>query len=137
MSQRSQGMTIPPELEAEMTPAVRAFVELLLGRVAQLEAEVADLKQRLSKYEKYQRTDSAVREGDPSDANGPTGPTGPSAMAGAAAESSPQAQHPKNKQKKRGGQPGHVKHTRPLIPTADCDEVQVLRPEACRRCGGL
>ena len=29
--------TIPSELEAEMTPAIRAFVESLLDRIAQLE----------------------------------------------------------------------------------------------------
>jgi len=33
----------PPELEVEMTPAVRAFVELLLNRIETLEAEVAEL----------------------------------------------------------------------------------------------
>jgi len=37
--------------------------------------------------------------------------------------------------KKRGGQPGHKKHERPLIPTEDCDEVKPLKPTECRRCG--
>lgn len=37
--------------------------------------------------------------------------------------------------KKRGGQPGHKKHERPLIPTKDCDDVQSLKPSECRRCG--
>jgi hypothetical protein len=35
-------LTIPPEIAAEMTPAVRAFVELLLNRIETLEAEVAE-----------------------------------------------------------------------------------------------
>jgi transposase len=55
----------------------------------------------------------------------------------------PSTQHPhakperrgKSPRKKRGGQPGHAKHTRPLLPTAQCDEVQALKPTACRRCG--
>ena len=34
---------IPPELEAEMTPAVKAFVLALIARVDQLEKQVADL----------------------------------------------------------------------------------------------
>ena len=37
--------------------------------------------------------------------------------------------------KKRGGQPGHKKHERPLIPTEDCDDVKPLKPTECRRCG--
>lgn len=48
-------MTIPPELEAEMTPGVRAFVEMLLGRITQLEQEVADLRQELKKYSRFER----------------------------------------------------------------------------------
>ena len=37
--------------------------------------------------------------------------------------------------RKRGGQPGHPKHERPLIPTKDCDEVHVIRPDCCEHCG--
>ena len=45
-------------------------------------------------------------------------------------------QPPKRKsKKKRGGQPGHEKHERPLIPTDECDDVQPLKPTECRRCG--
>ena len=40
-------MTIPAELDAEMTPAVRAFVKVLLARIESLENEVAELKRRL------------------------------------------------------------------------------------------
>jgi transposase len=37
--------------------------------------------------------------------------------------------------KKRGGQPGHPKHERALIPTEECSEVVTFKPSACRRCG--
>jgi hypothetical protein len=37
--------------------------------------------------------------------------------------------------RKRGGQFGHPKRTRPLIPTEDCDRVQHHRPTACTNCG--
>jgi transposase len=50
----------------------------------------------------------------------------------------PHAKLPTNKpksNKKRGGQPGHAKHERPLLPTDKCDEVQTLKPTECRRCG--
>ena len=56
----------------------------------------------------------------------------------------PSSQHPHAKpdrrksrsKKRRGGQPGHKKHERPLIPADECDEVQELKPTECRRCGG-
>ena len=55
----------------------------------------------------------------------------------------PSSQHPHAKpsikkpksNKKRGGQPGHAKHERPLLPTDECDEVHRLKPTQCRRCG--
>ena len=55
----------------------------------------------------------------------------------------PSSQHPharpqpprRKSKKKRGGQPGHEKHERSLIPTDQCNEVQTLRPNECRRCG--
>lgn len=54
----------------------------------------------------------------------------------------PSSQHPHAKPagkprsgKKRGGQPGHKKHERPLLPTDQCDDVQSLKPAECRRCG--
>lgn len=37
--------------------------------------------------------------------------------------------------RKPGGQPGHPKHERPLIPTDQCDNVEALKPTECRRCG--
>ena len=45
---------IPPELEAEMTPAVKAFVLALIARVDQLEKQVADLtgENKGSRYRK-------------------------------------------------------------------------------------
>ena len=43
---------------------------------------------------------------------------------------------PKTKSKrKRGGQPGHAKCERPLIPVEQCDRVVELQPGGCRCCG--
>ena len=58
----------------------------------------------------------------------------------------PSTQHPHAKEKpnpkkrkaktrkKQGGQPGHPRTTRPLVPSKDCDEVKTLRPRQCRKC---
>lgn len=98
-------LTIPPELEAEMTPAVHTFVESLLEQIRKLKARLGL---------------------NPQNSSLP-----------------PSSQHPhsrppqrKRKSKKRhGGQLGHVKHDRPLIPSDECDSVTPLKPTECRRCG--
>lgn len=113
-------LTIPPELDSQMTPGVRAFVMLLLGRIEQLEAEVEDLRDRLAKAE---RGSHQTGESSKTDAS----KSGAAADAMKSAKSGPK--------KKRGGQPGHPRHFRELIPTIDCQAVHVLKPKACRRCG--
>ena len=55
----------------------------------------------------------------------------------------PSASHPHDKpppskpksDRKRGGQPGHDKHERTLIPSEQCNEVVPCVPTECRRCG--
>ena len=50
----------------------------------------------------------------------------------------PHAKPPRDKKKstkKRGGQRGHRKHERTLIPAEQCSKVVLLHPESCRRCG--
>src|SRR5208283_1574924 len=97
-------LTITPELEAEMSPAVRAFVESLLERIRNLEARVGLNSQNSSLPPSTQHPHARPKP-------------------------------PKRKSKKRrGGQPGHEKHERPLIPTEQCDDVQTLKPTECRRC---
>jgi transposase len=130
-------MTIPPELEAQMTPGVRAFVELLLGRIAEIEGEVAELRQQLAEARRFQRganDESAPGQSapgqPPQDPGGVNSPSVDPVIQNAAASLRKTAT-----KRKRGGQPGHPKHERNLIPTRDCDEVLVHRPKACRRCG--
>jgi transposase len=105
-------LTIPLEIAAEMTPAVRAFVELLLKRIETLEAEVAELKQRLNRSPQ----NSSL---PPSSQHPHAKPAPPRKPSG----------------KKPGGQPGHPKSERALIATEQCSEVVTLKPSACRRCG--
>ncbi len=44
-------LTIPAELEAELTPAVRAFVELLLARISDLESELEQLRGQMQRMQ--------------------------------------------------------------------------------------
>ena len=106
---QNEGMKrgIPDELAAEMTPAVRAFVESLLARIEELEA-------RLNKT--------------PRNSSRPPSSQHPHAK--------PPAKKPKSK-RQRGGQPGHKKHERSLIPVEDCDQVVPCQPTTCRRCGAM
>lgn len=96
---------IPDGLAAEMTPAVRAFVESLLDRIGALES-------RLGKT--------------PENSSLPPSTQHPHAK--------PPRRRPKSK-RRRGGQPGHRQAERPLIPSADCAQIIALKPDACRRCG--
>jgi len=57
--------------------------------------------------------------------------------------SPPSSEHPHAKPPRRkpratrppGGQPGHPRHERPLLPSELCDDVIPLKPATCRRCG--
>jgi len=103
---------ITPEQIAALPPEfqtlLRAVIDYYERRIATLEAEVATLK-------KTPRNSSLP----PSTEH-------------------PHAKPPRNKKgskKKPGGQPGHPKHERPLLPTEQCQVVIALKPENCRRCG--
>jgi transposase len=95
-------------LPPELQSLLRAVIDHYERRIAALEAEVAALK-------KTPRNSSLP----PSTEH-------------------PHAKPPRDKKgskKKPGGQPGHPKHERRLIPTEQCQAVVVLKPETCRRCG--
>lgn len=99
---------IPPELEAEMTPAVKAAFLALLDRIDQLEAQVQKLTPRNSSI--------------------PPSTEHPHAK--------PERRQTPGKKRKKGGQKGHKRHLRELVPTDQCTTVTECFPEACRRCGG-
>jgi transposase len=96
---------IPPELAAEMTPAVRGFVETLLERMAQLEERLNQSPQNSSRPPSSQHPHAKP------------------------------APRPKSSGRKPGGQPGHPKHERSLVPPERVDHTVIVKPHACRRCG--
>lgn len=108
----SSSPPITPDQLAALPPEVRAVVEAIIQhyerRIAELEAELAVLRKT------------------PQNSSLP-----------------PSSQHPhakplpekKKSKRNRGGQPGHQKHERSLIPTVECTELVTLKPTNCRRCG--
>jgi hypothetical protein len=103
---------ITPEQWAALPPEARAVVQAISDhyerRIAELEAEIARLKKT------------------PRNSSLPPSSEHPHAK--------PAGAKPKSK-RKRGGQPGHEKHERALIPTDQCQDVIVCKPKCCRRCG--
>ena len=100
--------TASPEVQA----AILALAEFYEQRVAKLEARIVDLENRL----KLNSTNSSKPPS--SDPIGmkrkpPAAPSG----------------------KKRGGQPGHRKAYRALVPPEKIRETTHCKPTACRRCG--
>jgi transposase len=104
---------IREEIIARQPPEAQAIIRLLLTKIAELEARIEELERQL-------------KGKTPQNSSLPPSTQHPHAR----------PQPPKRKsKKKRGGQPGHEKHERPVIPTDQCDDVQSLRPTQCRRCG--
>ncbi len=106
-----------------MTPAVRAFVHALIqgfqAQIASLQENIVQLNTRIVELE------SQVKRLTPQNSSVP-----PSTV-------HPHAKLPTNKPKslrKRGGQTGHKRHQRVLVPSEQCTSVVPLIPTACRRC---
>ena len=104
---------ITEELIARQSPESQAIIRILLSQIARLSARVAELESRLGKT--------------PQNSSLPPSSQHPHAK--------PPQSKPKTKKKRRGGQPGHKRHERPLVPTDECDEIETLKPTECRRCG--
>lgn len=115
---------IPDELLAEMTPAVRAFVETLFARITALEERIDVLQAE------NEQLRSQVKRLTPQNSSLPPSSQHPHA------KPPNSGQDKKTKQKrKRGGQPGHPRCQRPLIPSEECREIITCLPVGCRRCG--
>ena len=104
---------ITEEIIARQPPEAQAIIRALLAQIGELKARIEELERQ-------------VKGRTPQNSSLPPSTQHPHAR--------PQPPQRKSK-KKRGGQPGHEKHERPLIPTEQCDDVQALKPTECRRCG--
>ena len=110
---------IPPELLNEMTPAVRAFVDVLCARINEQDQIIAAQQERIDELERRLGMNSGNSSLPPSSDGPQQQPVKPA----------------KGKSgKKRGGQFGHPKRSRPLIPTTECDHVEHHRPAECSDC---
>lgn len=107
---------VTPEQLAALPPEFRALLQAVIdhyeARIVQLEARIVELERQVGRT--------------PQNSSLPPSSQHPHAK--------PAPAKPKSK-KPRGGQPGHTKHERPLLPTEQCDEVEQLKPTECRRCG--
>ena len=104
---------ITEEIIARQTPEAQAIIRALL-------ADNAELKARIEALERQAKGKTPQNSSLPPSSQHP--------------HARPQPEKRKSK-KKRGGQPGHEKHERPLIPTDQCNDVLTLKPTECRRCG--
>lgn len=87
--------------------------------VAALIQEVHDLKQRVQDLEARLAQNSSNSSKPPSSDPPGTPPVAPKAPTG----------------RRRGGQPGHKKHERTLLPPEQVSETTDVKPKGCRRCG--
>jgi transposase len=101
----SQEPLVTEDLIARQPPEAQAIIRVLLARLEELEA-------RLNKT--------------PRNSSLPPSTEHPHAKPASQREQS---------RKKPGGQPGHPKHERTLIPADQCQAVIAVKPESCRRCG--
>jgi transposase len=99
---------LPPEVQV----LVRSIIEHYERRIAELEARIDELQGRTGKT--------------PQNSSLPPSTQHPHAK--------PPAGKAKSKNQ-RGGQPGHEKHERTLIPVEQCVAVHDHRPRHCRGCG--
>jgi transposase len=105
MTAMSQDVIITEEMISRQPAEAQVIIRLLLAKIAELE----------SRLNKTPRNSSLP----PSSVHPHAKPAPPRSASG----------------KKPGGQPGHEKHERALIPTEDCTQVIPLKPRACRKCG--
>ena len=104
---------VPEDIIAQQPPEAQAIIRALVAEIVSLRGELDALRREF-------------RGKTPQNSSLPPSTQHPHAK--------PSQKKPKSK-KRRGGQPGHKKHERPLIPTDECDQVRSLKPTECRRCG--
>src|SRR5262249_626100 len=101
---KSMSLEITEELIARQTPEAQAIIRALLAKIQELQEQL----------NQPPRNPSSPPSTEPPHAKPP---------------------RPKSQAARRpGGQPGHPRQERPLLPTEQCDDVLPLKPATCRRC---
>jgi transposase len=98
-------LEITDDLIAGQSPEAQAIIRFLLGKIAELEARLNQSPQNSSRPPSSQHP-----------------------------HAKPTLIRPRSK-RNRGGQPGHAKAERALLPSDQCTAVVPLKPTECRRCG--
>ena len=93
-------------------------------QIAEREQQIADAEKQIADLERQ----LALRK------RNSTNSSKPPSSDGLAGEQRPRGRKHKSK-RKPGGQPGHPGHHRVLIPTAEVNDIEVLLPKQCGRCG--
>jgi transposase len=109
-------LPIPVELWNQIPPAAKpailALVEQYEQRLQALQQQVDELRQRLN-----QNSTNSSRPPSSDPPHVKRRPPKPSSA------------------RRRGGQPGHARQQRPLVPSEQIKQTIPLRPSACRKCG--
>ena len=122
MSIPKHRLELPPEAE----PA-RDFIEAL---VARYESQIKELKQQVqSLSEQVQSLTERLKKPNPRNSSLPPSSEHP--------HGKPPRKPSKPRIRKQGGQEGHKRHLRELVPIEQCEAVISCVPDSCRRCGGL
>src|SRR3954462_15412463 len=103
---------VPPALWAQTPLAVREYIRTLEARVAELEATVQRLLERLQQ--------------DSQNSSRPPSSDPPHALR--------QARRRVPSGRTRGGQPGHQGQTRAFVPREEVDTIVPVKPRQCHRC---
>jgi len=104
--------SLSPEVLAALPPAVLAIIQWQAAQIERLHARIAELEAKVGK-------DSTNSSKPPSTEHPHAKPIRPK---------------PKSK-RSHGGQPGHTKYERTLVPIEDCTAVISCVPDTCRNCG--
>lgn len=104
---------VTEEMISRLSPEGQVIVRMLLAENAKLQKRVAALEAKLNKTSK--------NSSKPPSAGHP--------------HARPEPPPRKKSKRKRGGQPGHERYQRELVPTKQCSEVVTRKPNSCRRCG--
>ena len=110
-------LEIAEEMFARQPAEAQGIIRLLQAHIAQQDRRIAELEARLKELESRLKL-------SPRNSSLPPSSEHPLAK--------PLSQKKARSKKKRGGQPGHIKHERPLIPVEQCSRVIVLKPSALR-----